>query len=189
MATRARQARNLPSTRWMGLAGEVIRNSSVPARRSSLHMRMVRPETRKISSTGIHSNSGRMSAMLRAKKRETQKKVNRQTARNTPMKMKAASEEKNEANSLRATRKILDIGSSLMVGCRDFGEDGFEVALLGMEHEEIQALLMNGAGDFRRDCVRGMAVQLHAVSMANALPCQLLEAFHHVEAGKQRPDH
>ena len=74
--------------------GAVSRNSSVPARRSSLHMRMVIAETRKIKRIGIHSNSGRTSAMLRAKKRSTQKKMKSSAARNTPMKMKAAGEEK-----------------------------------------------------------------------------------------------
>ena len=74
--------------------GAVSRNSSVPARLSSLHIRMVMAETRKIRRMGIHSNSGRTSAMLRAKKRSTQKKMNSRAARNTPMKMKAAGEEK-----------------------------------------------------------------------------------------------
>ena len=94
IATRTKQARNLPSTSCTGLAGVVIRNSSVPERRSSLHIRMVIAEIRKISKTGIQSKSGRTSAMLRAKKRSTQKTMKSSTARKTPMKMKAAGEAK-----------------------------------------------------------------------------------------------
>jgi len=41
---------------------------------------MVRVLARNTSSTGIHSNRGRTSAMLRAKKASPQKKTNRVTA-------------------------------------------------------------------------------------------------------------
>jgi hypothetical protein len=74
----------------------------VPARRSSDHMRMVMADTRNMSSKGIHSNSGRTSAILRAKKVSTQKNTNKVIARNAARKIKAMGEEKNPANSLRA---------------------------------------------------------------------------------------
>ena len=84
-ATSAIAARNLPSTSRQVGTGKVASTSSVPARRSSLHRRMVSAAARKISSTGIQSNSGRVSAMLRAKKASTQKNTNRQAARKAPM--------------------------------------------------------------------------------------------------------
>ena len=77
------QARNLPTTNSQPEAGRVTTNSSVPVRRSSLHMRMVSAADRKMSSTGIHSNMGRTSATLRAKNASTQKKTNSVTARKT----------------------------------------------------------------------------------------------------------
>ena len=48
---------------------------------------MVKAATRKISSTGIHWNRGRASAMLREKKVSTQKKTKRETVRKAPRKM------------------------------------------------------------------------------------------------------
>ncbi len=86
IATRARPARNFPRTRFRVGTGRVMSVSSVPARRSSLQSRMVRAAQRKISSTGIQSNRGRASAMLRAKKASTQKKTKSETARKAPMK-------------------------------------------------------------------------------------------------------
>jgi hypothetical protein len=53
---------------------------------------MVRVETRKISSSGIQRNIGRTSAMFRAKKVSTQKKVKRVAAKNTPTKIRAMGE-------------------------------------------------------------------------------------------------
>ena len=79
---RAQQARNLPSTNSALLAGTVTTSSSVPARRSSLHMRMVSADARKMSNTGSHSNIGRTSAMLRAKNASPQKNTNSVTPRN-----------------------------------------------------------------------------------------------------------
>ncbi len=84
MASRTQQARNLPTTNSQPLTGTVATNSSVPVRRSSLHMRMVSAAERKTSSTGIHSNIGRTSATLRAKKASTQKKTNSVNARKAP---------------------------------------------------------------------------------------------------------
>jgi hypothetical protein len=93
-ATSAMTARNLPRTSCTLLTGNVNRTSSVPDRCSSLHCRMVSAATRKIRSTGIQLNIGRTSAMPRAKKVLTQKKVKRVTARNAPMKMIAIGEPK-----------------------------------------------------------------------------------------------
>ena len=75
-ASSAQQARNLPATNSALVAGTVTTSSSVPLRRSSLHMRMVSAAARKISSSGSHSNIGRTSAMLRAKKASPQKNTN-----------------------------------------------------------------------------------------------------------------
>ena len=68
-----------------------------------------------ITSYSIHytklyeANSGRTSVILVAKKVSTQKKTKRLTARNTPMKMNAIGELKNDANSLAAMRKTVFI--------------------------------------------------------------------------------
>ena len=80
-ARSVQQARNLPRTNSQPLAGNVATNSSVPVRRSSLHIRIVNAELRKMRSTGSHSNIGRTSAMLRAKNASPQKKMKRVTAR------------------------------------------------------------------------------------------------------------
>ena len=81
MPSRTTQARNLPITNCGTDAGMVTTNSSVPLRLSSLHMRIVSAEQRKMSSTGSHSNMGRTSEMLRAKKVSPQKKANSVTPR------------------------------------------------------------------------------------------------------------
>jgi hypothetical protein len=74
-------AANLPATSSQVFTGNVSRISRVPERSSSLQARMVSAETRKMASTGSHSNSGRTSAMLRAKKRDQEKNTNRVAAR------------------------------------------------------------------------------------------------------------
>ena len=76
------------------LTGSVSSTSSVPERCSSLHWRMVSAATRKIISSGIHRNSGRTSAMPRAKKAATQKKAKSVAARKTPTKISAMGEPK-----------------------------------------------------------------------------------------------
>ena len=85
-ATSAIAARNFPSTSRQVGTGSVASSSSVPARRSSLHSRIVSAAAKKISNTGIQSNKGRMSAIFRAKKASTQKNTNRQAARKVPIK-------------------------------------------------------------------------------------------------------
>ena len=80
-ASSAQQARNFPSANCQALVGTVTTNSSVPTRRSSLHMRIVSAAAKKTSRIGSHSNIGRTSAMLRAKKASPQKKMNSVTPR------------------------------------------------------------------------------------------------------------
>ena len=86
----------------------VVRGAGVPVRRSSLHMRMVSAPLRKISSIGIHSKSGRISATLRAKKDSIQKKMKSVIAIKQARNSQATGEEKNSSTSfcatLRATR-------------------------------------------------------------------------------------
>ena len=79
----------------------------VPVLRSSLHIRMVSAPHRKMSSTGIHSNSGRISAMLRAKKDSTQKKMKKVIAMNEARKSHATGEAKNSSTSFCATRPAM----------------------------------------------------------------------------------
>src|SRR3546814_16849906 len=111
-------------------------------------MRIVNADTRKISSSGIHSNSGRTSAMLRAKKVSTQKNTKRQTARKTPMKMSAASDAKNAAISLRAPCQMLRMGRPLPIAAGgDLRKDRLDVALLRAQPEQGIAILLNGARD------------------------------------------
>ena len=104
---------NLPNTRVGTLTGAVNSGSRVPARCSSDQTRMVMAEARKMSRTGIHSNIGRTSAMLRLKKVSTQKNMNRVAARKAPKKMKAAGVAKNTANSRRAILRSVFIVPSL----------------------------------------------------------------------------
>ena len=94
VASNITTARNLPRARWAVLTGRVSSISRVPARCSSLHWRMVRVATSRIMRIGIHRNSGRTSAMFRAKKVSAQKKRNKVAARKTPMKMMARGEPK-----------------------------------------------------------------------------------------------
>jgi hypothetical protein len=69
---------------------------------------MVMAAERKISRTGIHSNSGLMSAIFLEKKVSTQKKINKLAAKNAPSTIKAAGLLKNALNSFLATRnKVL----------------------------------------------------------------------------------
>jgi hypothetical protein len=91
---RAIQASILPKTSCGVDTGKVIRNSTVPERRSSLHILMVSDETRKMRSKGIHSKSGRTSEIFLAKNCETQKNKKRFMARKTPRKRNATGEEK-----------------------------------------------------------------------------------------------
>ena len=73
---------------------------------------MVMAAERKISKSGIHSNIGRTSAILRLKKVSTQKKIKRVAAKKAPKKMKAAGVAKKTANSRRATlRKVIIVPS------------------------------------------------------------------------------
>jgi hypothetical protein len=67
MPTSVMPAANLPSTRSRVRTGSVSRTSSVPIFCSSLHCRMVTAATRKIRRNGSDWNSGRTSAMFRAK--------------------------------------------------------------------------------------------------------------------------
>ena len=97
--TRARLAKNLPSTICSAPAGLVSRLSIVPERRSSDQVRILSDPTRKMSSTGIHWNSGFMSAMFLAKKASAQKKINNVAIRNAPTKSQAAGEAKKPLNS------------------------------------------------------------------------------------------
>ena len=92
MATSTSIARNLPITSAIGRTGSVSRISSVPERCSSLHWRMPSAATSSITSSGIPANSGRTSAMPRAKNASTQKNMNRVAARNAPTAMKASGE-------------------------------------------------------------------------------------------------
>src|SRR6056297_627143 len=78
-------------------------------------MRMLSAAHRKISSTGIHSKSGRTSAMLRAKKDSTQKKMNSVVVANTARKSQATVEEKNSWISFCAIRRIAE---SVAIGIR-----------------------------------------------------------------------
>src|SRR5579883_2054153 len=161
-----------------------MRNSSVPARRSSLHMRMVSAETRKMRRTGIHSKSGRTSAMFLAKKRSTQKKMNSSAAKKTAMKMKAAGEEKREASSLRAMRKILDMGRSPPVAARRYlGEHGLKVALLRIKGDKLKPTVVDGARDLRRHLLGGIAVQNETVDIGFSQRRQHFNLLHQVQAG------
>ena len=82
--------------------------SRVPVLRSSLHMRMVSAAHKNMSRTGIHSNRGRTSAMLRAKNDSTQKKMKNVVAVKLARNSQATGEEKNSNTSfcasLRPTR-------------------------------------------------------------------------------------
>src|SRR5690606_40470269 len=117
----------------------------VPLRRSSLHRRMVNVLHRKISSSGIHSNIGRTSAMLRAKKASPQKNTNSVIAAKLARNSQAMGEAKNSVSSLAAMRLIS--GRAACLGCMlhlllllwlrrsrtavataDFAEQGFEAA-------------------------------------------------------------
>ena len=112
MQTKDKQAKNLPRTRCNGLTGNVINNSIVPERRSSLQLLIVKAETKNIKRSGIHSNRGRISTTFRAKKLSTQKKTNIQAIKNTPKKIKATGDEKYCENSFFATALIfLNINS------------------------------------------------------------------------------
>ena len=81
IASSIQHAKNLPSTNDHVVTGTVDTNSSVPERRSSLHIRIVSAAHRKSSSSGNHSNIGRTSAMLRAKNASPQKNTNSVIAR------------------------------------------------------------------------------------------------------------
>jgi hypothetical protein len=82
MPSSAQHARNFPKTSSQVVAGSVRINSWVPLRRSSLHIRIVSADERKISKTGIHSNIGRTSRIFRAKKASPQKNTNSVKPRN-----------------------------------------------------------------------------------------------------------
>src|SRR3546814_18935116 len=83
--------------------------------------------------------------MVRAKKVSTQKNTKRQTARKTPMKMSAASDEKNAAISLRATCQMLRMGRLLRIAAGgDLRKDRLDVALLRAQPAQGIALLVNG---------------------------------------------
>src|SRR3546814_17482777 len=98
--------------------------------------------------------------MLRAKKVSTQKNTKRQTARKTPMKMSAASDEKNAAISLRATCQMLRMGRLLRIAAGgDLRKDRLDVALLRAQLEQGMALLVNGARDPRGDLAGIVAVR------------------------------
>ena len=108
-SNRVKQARNFPMTKCHRLIGCVSTCSSVPLRRSSLHIRMVKAAQRKIRRIGIHSNSGRISAMLRAKKDSTQKKRNSVTAAKDARNNHATGDEKKSPISFWATRRATEL--------------------------------------------------------------------------------
>ncbi len=105
-SSRPLQAKNLPSTNRQIPTGCTSTCSSVPVRRSSLHMRMVSAALSGISSSGIQSNSGRTSAILRANQDSTQKKINRVSPANAARNSQATGEPKNSRTSFCATRRI-----------------------------------------------------------------------------------
>src|SRR3546814_18800275 len=101
--------------------------------------------------------------MLRAKKVSTQKNTKRQTARKTPMKMSAASDEKNAAISLRATCQMLRMGRLLRIAAGgDLRKDRLDVALLrappeqGIARSEARRVGKEGASTCKS---RGSPVQ------------------------------
>ena len=77
-------------------------------------MRMVIAEHKKISNTGIHSNNGRTSVMLRAKNVSTQKNTNKLTNKKPPKKINAAGELKYVDNSRRDIIKAFTIPALLV---------------------------------------------------------------------------
>jgi hypothetical protein len=100
-------ARNLPTTSCQRGTGKVSSTSSVPARRSSAHCRIASADTTMIKSRGIHSNSGRRSAMPRAKNFSTQKNIASDDSRNAARKITAMAELKYALSSFLMTVVIM----------------------------------------------------------------------------------
>jgi hypothetical protein len=86
--------------------GSVISTSSVPDRRSSAHARIVIADTRRMSRSGIHWNSGRTSASPRAKNLACVKNRNRAAARKMVRKMSATGDWNSARSSLRTTTSV-----------------------------------------------------------------------------------
>ena len=95
--------RNFPSTRENAGLGDVIKLSSVPDLSSSDHDRIVIAAIRKISRSGSPSNRGRTSAIFRAKKTSSQKKLNKTAPKNAAKNRYAEGLLKKLLNSLPAT--------------------------------------------------------------------------------------
>ena len=68
MAQNAQAARNLPTTAWVWVIGNVSSSSIVPSRRSSAHRRMVIAGTSSRKTQGMKVKNGFRSAWPRSKK-------------------------------------------------------------------------------------------------------------------------
>src|SRR6185437_13244736 len=162
ISTSTSTPRNLPSTCSVGVVGEVSSSSSVPERRSSAQVRMVSVATRKISSTGIHWNSGRTSARLRSKKAAAQKKTNSVTPTNAARNSTAAGEAKKPVSSLPAIWVILRSTGHLATSAAggrqagiDVREHRLEGALLAQQPIEAKPRGVHGARHRRGGALLG----------------------------------
>ena len=107
-------AKYLPNTKDHSGADCVNTCSSVPVRRSSLHMRIVSVLASKINSIGIHSNIGRTSAMFLAKNASAQKKINNVVAAKDKKNSHAIGDDRKSLISFRATCQVIRQG---FLGC------------------------------------------------------------------------
>src|SRR5688572_25076304 len=147
-------------------------------------MRIVIAAARKISSTGIHSNKGRRSAILREKKVSTQKKVNRVITRNAPRKIKATGEAKKPENSLRAMRVILLMALSMAGASRkfctlaDFAEYRFQVAPFALQCIKLATLVDQCLGYRRRGFIGALLGQFQRVTVLVAVVVERCNGLH-----------
>src|SRR5690606_8185209 len=201
-ARRLRQPRNLPATKCHSGTGWVSTCSRVPLRRSSLHRRMVSVLHRKISSTGIHSNIGRTSAMLRAKKASPQKNTNSVSAAKLARNSQAVGEAKKSVVSLPAMRPIRErrdvrflcsMTDALLLSlgwcaCADFAEQAFQAAFHRRQSAQLAFLADDAFGnaraeagavavgvDFQLVCRPGCGRGLLAVGLDAAYAVDLLQ--------------
>src|SRR5579862_8187931 len=182
--TRIIAPRNFPNTSSIGAVGEVSSSSSVPPRRSSAQARIVSAATRKISSTGIHWNSGRTSARLRSKKVATQKKMNRVTPRKAASNRTAAGEAKKPVSSRLAMRLILRSMGDLLPGIEGihFREQRLERALLARQAIKRKACFIQCAA-YRRS--RSL-VGLQGIVVAAGIARQELHLTHSCDLTQHR---
>ena len=118
-------------------------------------MRMLSAAHRKISRTGIHSNNGLISAMLRAKKDSTQKKINSVVAANAARKSQATGEEKNSLISFCAMRRTAE---SVAIGIYP-AKQAAEVAFGVGQRVQLSTGIRDAAGNLAGSVV-GLCVVL-----------------------------